>query len=385
MQVRRRGSEAWEPLRPGEPVFEGDWVRTGQLSFARVVFRSGVRLDFDEESMVEIRPPAQSAVVSGGGSAARASIALKGGTVRGSLDTEGLELAPLVGGSAAALEVQREDGSRFTVAADDASDLSVRLTAGQGGSRVQVESGAARVEVNGEQSPVKAGALVEVSSANRVERVEPLELPLGLEPGIDARFLYRPGMEIALSWGKVQGARDYRVQIARDLTFQKLVQSKEVGGTRYAFAPSSGGLYAWRVVARDEDRREGAIGPPRRLYVEAQRPKDLLLSPEANAAYEYVDEPPKITFTWGSEEGARRYRWVLAEGPDLLRQQVKSEVLAGQTVELSGFKEVGELYWGVYAEREGPEPIFLKPRKLVLKRVKKARFETVKKIDAWGQ
>lgn len=384
VEVRRRGTDAWVGLARGESVWEGDWVRTGALSFARIRFSSGVRLDFDESSTIEIRAPKAGGAAQGG--ASRAAITLQGGTLRGSIDGEALELAPLTGAGPAEIDVVGADGTEFTVGATEAADLSVRLSAGEGASTVQVESGQATVAMGGETSAVAAGGALEVAKGAAIKEVETLGFPPSLQPGVDARFLYKPGLEIPLLWAKVTGARDYRIQVSRDLSFQQLLASAIVADTRFTFRPDGEGMYSWRVVARDAARREGELGFARRVYVEVEKPSDLLLGPESAAVYEYVDAPPVVTFSWASDEGARRYRWVLARGPDLLRQAVKTELLAAQSLEFGAFPEDGEYYWGVYAQGDQlhPEPIFLEPRKLVLKKVKKASFETVKRIDTWG-
>ena len=84
--------------------------------------------------------------------------------------------------------------------------------------------------------------------------------------------------------------------------------------------------------------------------------------------------------------GASKYRWVLADGPDLLNETVKTEILTAQRLEFDELPSSGgEFYWGVYGEHDNPVPLFSKPRRLVVKKVKKARFETVKKIDVWGK
>src|SRR5204863_27464 len=119
---------------------------------------------------------------------------------------------------------------------------------------------------------------------------ELIEFPVSAEPSIDARFLYKAGVIIRLGWKPVDGAAGYKVQIAHDLSFQSLASTAEVEGTAFAFTPPVAGMFAWRVAAKDAQGRFGEFGFARRIFCEAEQPKDLLVGPEDKAILKFNEE-----------------------------------------------------------------------------------------------
>jgi hypothetical protein len=142
-------------------------------------------------------------------------------------------------------------------------------------------------------------------------------------------------------------------------------------------------MFAWRVAARDEQGRLGEFGFARRVFVEQETPRDLLVGPEAGAVVK-INALEPVLFTWQSAGETESYRFVLAKGPDLLRTQVAARTVKAQRVEL-GQIDPGEYYWGAFVERgEEAEPIFLAPRKLVIRRPPKVKVTAPKAIKQWG-
>jgi hypothetical protein len=53
VQVQRPGAETWEQVQVGAPVLEGEQVRTGSRSAARIVFREGSVLEMGASSIIK--------------------------------------------------------------------------------------------------------------------------------------------------------------------------------------------------------------------------------------------------------------------------------------------------------------------------------------------
>jgi hypothetical protein len=246
-------------------------------------------------------------------------------------------------------------------------------------------SGEARIAAGGAQKALKRGQAVEMTDGAVSAPIELIDFPPSVEPGVDARFHFKPGLSIRMTWRAVAGATGYRVQVGHDLAFQAVDASKELKGTEFTFVPKGPGMHSWRVAARDASGRYGEYGFARRFYTESEPPRDLLIGPEDGATLVFTDEAPPITFSWESAGAADSYRLVVASGPDLLARKIVSMVSEGQRVQLEGLNP-GELYWGVYVDDEkAPEPIFVKPRRLSLQRVERPRVKVPKALSDWGK
>jgi hypothetical protein len=376
VQVKRTGQPAWEPVATGTTFRPGDEIRTGPLAFARVEFLSGGALELQEKAsvVIDVAPPAQGAP----GGAAEARVAVTEGEVRGFL--------PQAGADAAGLVIRSADGSetRLAAAPGDAP-AAFRVTKGKKGTEVAMTAGEARMVAGGAQKALKRGQAVEMAGGAVSELIELIDFPPSVEPGVDARFHFKPGLSIRMTWRAVPGAAGYRVQVGHDLAFQAIDAMKELKETGFAFAPKGPGMHSWRVAARDAAGRYGEYGFARRFYTEQEPPRDLLIGPEDGATIVFTDEAPPITFSWESAGAADSYRLVVANGPDLVAQKVISMVSDGQRVQLEGLAP-GDLYWGVYVDDDkSPEPIFVKPRRLSLQRVERPKVKVPKALSDWGK
>ncbi len=387
VQVRRKGRPFWEPLSVGDELRAGDWVRTGQPGYAKIDFLAGGGLELEEKAVVvvDVQAPPPATAEPGAPAPApdsappAAAVAVQSGVVRG------FAQAPEEGKQAAPLVIQNKDGSSTRlVAKEGQKPVRFRLTGGEKATELAVFEGEAKLESGGEVKEVKAGQSAQLAAGAPPQVVELIDFPASSEPGIDARFLFRSELSIRLAWKPVAEASGYRVQVARDLSFQSLSVNAELDATEYTFKPQLQGLYAWRVAARDAQGRYGEFGFVRRIFCEKEQPQDLLIGPADGSTVTYAQKPPSLVFTWQSAENAQLYRLVVGVGQDLLRSSVLSKVSGEQRVTVERLT-AGEYYWGAFVEGSSPEPIFLKPRRLILKKVGASKVKTPKKISDWGK
>lgn len=380
VEVRRAGQQGYEPVTPGTVFRAGDEVRTGALASARIEFLAGGGLELEETAAVVVdTAPPPAAAPGEEPPQAEGRVAVKEGVVRGFLPE------PAAGARAPAIVVAAADGSDLRLAAQGGARAAFRLTSTEEGTELAVTRGTAAVRGARGEATLEAGQVALASAGGVSDPAELIEFPLSLEPGIDARFQLVPGLAARLAWEEVEGAAAYRVQVARDLSFQRLVMSLRLDGTEASFVPKEAGMYAWRVAAVDAQRRQGEFGFARRMYYEVTPPRDLLVGPADAAVVKYSEGLPAVEFSWEAPGDVRACRLVVATGPDLLDESAVTEMVAGQRAQVR-IPAAGEYYWGVYLETEGgPRPIFSKPRRLTVRKVVRPRAEVPRSLSRWGE
>ena len=380
VQVRRPGQLAWELVAPGSVFRVDDEVKTGPLSTVRIEFLAGGGLEMEQEAVIviDVAPPAKPAAP-GDAAAGESRVAVKEGVVRGFLPEA------VAGAEGLGIVISTGDGSQVRIASTAGEKAATfRLSKQERGTELAVLQGTASVRGASGETALTAGHLALAAGGELGEVAELMDFPPSLEPGIDARFQLVPGLAIRLAWKEVPGVTGYRVQVARDLSFHDVELAKDVAGTEVTFVPRAAGMHVWRVASRDGNRRFGEYGFARRMYCEAEAPRDLLVGPADGTVLKYVDAPPEVLFSWESAGEARSYRVVLATGPDLLDHPVASTVVPGQRVAMS-IDHPGDYWWGVYVD-SGPDahPIFARPRRLSVRKVAKPRVDVPRSISRWG-
>jgi hypothetical protein len=251
------------------------------------------------------------------------------------------------------------------------------------GTEIAILKGAAAVRGAKGETALAAGQAALAGAGELGEVADLIDFPPSLEPGIDARFQFAPGLAVRLAWKAIEGAKGYRVQVARDLSFQHVEMVRAVEGLDLTFPPPAAGTYVWRVASRDVSGRYGEYGFARRLHCEEQTPRDLLVGPADGSLVKYSEENVRVSFSWESAGGVSRYWLVVASGPDLIEQRVSGVVVEGQRAALD-LPGAGDYWWGVFVDGTDPKPIFVKPRRLIVKQVAKPKVGVPKSISAWG-
>src|SRR4051812_25012978 len=54
VEVRRPGAAFWEPIKVGDVLHSGDWVKTGKGAYAKVAFLTGGGLELEENAVVVV-------------------------------------------------------------------------------------------------------------------------------------------------------------------------------------------------------------------------------------------------------------------------------------------------------------------------------------------
>jgi hypothetical protein len=364
VEVKRAGQQSWSAIDTGAVFRSGDEVRTGPVSYARMTFLGGVRLEVQERSSVVVSVgsllPAEGAESD---TKREGRILVGAGAVRGFLP----DAKP--NAERAGLLVDAGTGPlvRLTAESGEAA-VAYRLTRGEEAAELAITEGKARLTASGQTVALQSGQAVDIGSKGVSAPANLLAPPVTLSPAPDERFHFTFQASVPLKWKVTPRAAGYRVDVAGDASLQTLEVITDVDGTEFTFVPRAPGPHTWRVAARDRTGRYGEYGPVRRFFLELEKPVDQLRAPEEGLVVRYLDALPRLSFSWNAIPGASSYRLLVATGPSLFEQKIVSMVTSGQELDVDGL-EAGTYYWGVYVEGDGtPTPIFSKPRLLVVKK-----------------
>lgn len=375
-QVRRAGKPYWEPLTAGGTLRDGDWVRTLSAASARLEFLKGGSLALSENAVVVVELPTEVETPKGIAVAPRVSV--ESGEVQAVPSPSDDALAPLP------LLIRTPDGKTTVLqATKGAGQTTFRLNASDAGYSVAVLKGAATVKSGDTSVALAAGSATTFGSEGPVAAVELPEYPASLAPGIDARLVFEEGVTATrLLWTPVDAAAGYRVQIARDLSFTIGARTFDVTAGNFVLRPDSKGLYIWRVASRLPSGLVGEYGFARRIFFEGEEPRELLLGPEDGEVVTFSGPLPTVAFTWQAAAQSPTYRLMVSKGQDPQGEPVVNLVTTQQHAEVVTLS-AGEYRWGVYVDGKVQKPLFLKPRKLVVKAVPRAVVKTPKTINKW--
>jgi hypothetical protein len=309
VEIRRKGQPQWDKAAVGVTLRERDWVRTGQSGFARVRFSSGGFFEMRDGTTV---------------------------LVDTALAVESGYLVAVAEPGAPPLLVRSKDGSEASLVATGKA-TQIRLTPNTTGLEIAVTTGGATVTTREGEKAIAAGEARDLAAQRTGDAVKLIAFPRSVSPGIDARFRFTPDGKIALTWKPVPRATRYHVQVARDTEFAALALDADTSATSATFVPDGIGTYAWRVAAIDGAGRQGEFGFVRRLYLEEDEPRDLLVGPPDGIKFGFADRFPKIAFSWQSAGNAKSYRLVIHGGN--ADKPVASIVTSAQRVEVSTLRE----------------------------------------------
>ncbi|MBE4748913.1 hypothetical protein G4177_12150 [Corallococcus sp. ZKHCc1 1396] len=362
VDTMRTARSFWEPFEAGATFRAGDWVRTGLAASARIELRGGGRFELEEHTVVLVERP----LPVDGGATGGSVVALESGTARGVLPVDALWEGPLVLRGDAGHQVE------LTVDALD-GPAEFRVTRTGSGMQLSVSRGRLRLAEGPNRRTLDAGSWLDVARGLEDAEHDGPPFPTSLSPGVDAHIGWSPGLGIPLAWKALDGAARYRVQVARDLGFTRRVVDMQVEGSRFTFLPPEPGMFVWRVAALDAQGQPGESGFARRIYVDREPRRALLIAPRDDYRAPEALAAQDIVFAWQSPGGAPHYRLVVARDRNLSHPVLVREGSTQQVV-LPGLAP-GEYFWGVYVAEEQPVPLFQRARRLVVPSPPVARQE----------
>jgi hypothetical protein len=285
----------WDRLKRESPVYDGDFIRTADLSEATITFAGGAEVALAENSLVRLHLDNRSA-----------RVGISGGGVSVNTVNAASDLSLASGDSL----VRVETGAVVSAGMDG------------GGFRFRVVEGNA--SFTGETLPVEG---------------------LALYPRPAARLI-NPGPEkltVTFRWDrtKLDPEEPVRLELAGDRNFSRVVFAEDFTGDS-AGAELAGGSYFWRVFA-------AGGGPPSSLdtfsFKVIDAPPLVLVAPVEDYQYRFRVKRPTVRFQWREQDEAASYLLEAADNPEMLNPVLVSE--AEGTSLYSSELGPGTWYWRV--------------------------------------
>jgi hypothetical protein len=326
----------WDRLQRESPVYDGDFIRTAELSEATVTFgEGGAVVNLPENSLIQLHNDGD------------IRVNINEGEVGASA-----EAAPLILVSGNSL-VTVETGAVVTagVAEDDFM--------------LRVMEGTAAFVGPGGAGNVSAGETLALNE----EGPRLLREATALFPRLQARFLNpNPGkLAVPFRWNRANLSPEaiIRLEIAGDRAFSRVVFTGVFTGDE-ASVELEPGSYFWRLSQAHNE--EPGSNPPILSFKIISAVAPLLITPVEGYRYQFRVKKPSVRFQWTETEEAASYVLEAADNPQMINP-VLSEEVRGTSFNFSGLGP-GTWRWRV-------RPVFLAGYQGTLGEVSPASFTIV--------
>lgn len=251
VQIQRAGSPEWGNAQHRQPVFNGDFVRTGRDGSAEILFKDGSLYRIAPDSLLEIQHTPES-------DSAKGRVKMRVGRID-----------VVTSGSSSTVST---DTAETEIASDSRVAVDVEDSAGGGGTRVAAFDGGARVTTNrgeeivlGSRQQVEATTEGELSSMRRIPTP-----PVLLEPQNNASFDMKKQSVVTLTWRGRGDDQAVHLQVARSRRFIAdtiEVESAEIRADSARLKVLAPGTYFWRAALVGEGGVASEWSPVRRMRI----------------------------------------------------------------------------------------------------------------------
>ncbi|GHV74683.1 hypothetical protein AGMMS49940_19850 [Spirochaetia bacterium] len=336
--VQRRFSDRvlWERLQEVSPVYEGDYIRTGEKSEATIQFTGGLNINLEENGLVQIFS-----------SDTVPRIAF----TQGAMSVNAVTSSGAASGEAASLILETADGGKVNIT--QGAVLDVRIMAEEQVD-LRITEGRADFEQNGALQSLSGG---DVLSMDNLGTILAEARTVMITPRPAARLLSGGGATpVDFSWKGVNYTGDdrTRLELAEDRGFTRNVRrvtGEAAGEARLNLLP---GIWFWRAYPVRAGADAGtaaaiAAAAAGRLTVSVV-PAPRTLTPKEGEAYHYRSSLPEVRFQWTSAPEIEYYLLEAADNPGFQNPALQTTVWgsAGETGSFtSSTLGPGRWYWRV--------------------------------------
>ncbi|HET7706148.1 MAG TPA: hypothetical protein VFM36_08690 [Thermoanaerobaculia bacterium] len=240
VQFQKGSSGDWKPADPRTPLFNGDWVKTGDRASAELIFSNGSLYTVGGNALLEIY------------ASVNPQTARKTNAVQ--MQVGSVEVATTDDSSTV-----RTPGSQVVIESE--STTQVGVDRGKATSVVATKGTASVTSTSGGDAiRLASGEKVTSTPAGEISPVKKLvAAPALLSPSDNQAFqLPSGGLRVAFTWDNKPGATSYILQVSRSRLFSTLeINSRRQRNTASANVTGEGAFY-WRVASVGPD---GDIGP----------------------------------------------------------------------------------------------------------------------------
>jgi hypothetical protein len=228
--LQRAGRSSFETARQRQPLFDGDFIKTGRNGSGEIMFTDGTLFTIRPGSLFEVRRPT---ATEGSGSEVK--------MVSGAVNVYTSGSPSTIATDDATAAVERD--SRVSV--DVAQGEKTEVTTYRG--RATVSTGLNTVVLEGRERVIASARTGAVSPRIRIP-----ESPMPLLPADNRAFNVGTDDEVELKWSPVTEAARYRIQISRSRLFvpdANEVDLDDRTGLSARIKVSREGSYFWRLAA----------------------------------------------------------------------------------------------------------------------------------------
>ncbi|QQO10932.1 FecR domain-containing protein [Breznakiella homolactica] len=314
----------WDRLRQESPVYNGDTIRTADLSEATVRFLSGEIIELSENSLVQIHTDDL-----------RTRVNLAEGDI--SVNAQNAAHSFILAAGSSSIEV-----------AAGAVVNAKTGTEGQGLDLRVIEGTASLRDAQGGVETAGAGSMISFLE-DGTRSSEPMVAVVSPRPNTRMLSVIREEIPVQFSWNTINftGGQEVRIEVSLDRNFSNPAAEATVSGetrTEIRLAP---GTYWWR--AYPQGAAPGAGGHPEnavsgRLTI-LYAPPPRVIAPAEEYQYWYRTRKPAVRFLWTALEQAAQYRIDIADNPGMENPRVSRRIRESSFI-FSGL-EGGRWYWQV--------------------------------------
>jgi hypothetical protein len=286
----------WDRLRTESPVYNGDFIRTAELSEATVTFTGGAVIDLAENTLIQLHDDSRGPRVE-----------ISEGRLSAASSSSGIILA--------------------------SGDRELAVEAGSV-ARAGVDGGSLAFRVAGPEGVSSGGAQAGGPEA------------AALSPRPSARLLNPEQEKLAVNfrWERLGLEPEdlVRLEIAADRNFTRAVFREDLAGDA-AVVELETGSYFWRVSAAKDGGASSLLDTFPLKIVAA--PSPVLITPAEGYQYQFRTKKPSVRFQWTPGEEAASYLLEVADNPAMAGPALSRE--AGGTSLYSSELGPGTWYWRV--------------------------------------
>lgn len=244
VEIQRANQTRWDRAREKQPLYNGDFVKTGSDSSAEIIFSDGTVYRIGSDALMEVHREAK-----GGALPSSGEVKVKVGQVNVFTATNPSTVLT----DSARAEVDRESRVGVEVAEDSSA-----VVAAYAGRAAVTGLGGSRIELTAKQA-------VAASSAGKLgQRRAVPDAPLAEEPISNALINLDTADRVRLVWRPVAGSTGYELQVSRSRTFTSSIELTKRLSTNYAVLKiHRPGTYYWRVATLGNERLRSEWGSPR--------------------------------------------------------------------------------------------------------------------------
>jgi hypothetical protein len=247
VQYQKSSSGDWKPAEQRTPLYNGDWVKTGDRASAELIFSNGSLYTVGSGALLEIYSQFNPAT------------SKKSNLVQ-------MQIGSIEVATSDDQSTVRTPGSQVTVDSDSTTQVGVdqaKQTA------VVTAKGSASVAPSEGGAPVKlaSGEKVTATPAGSLSQVKKLLMPPLLREPSDNHPVTLGEAQINFMWDAVAGATGYQFQVSRSRLFTALEINSRRQKTTAAAKVTAEGAFFWRVASIGPDGDLGPFSNPYRFRV----------------------------------------------------------------------------------------------------------------------